>query len=233
MKKLPDIFLDEGQVIYDKRNIIKVIRFDNIDINIKSFAVPNIINRFVYGNFRLSKARRSFEYANILLERNVNTPAPIGYIEQREGFLFSRSFYLCVHEQFDGMMRVLQRGTVESHKLLLTRFAKFTADMHEKEVIHEDYSPGNILYNRNEDDYNFYLVDLNRMSFGKVSEEEGCRSLRRLWGSEEMIRFIASEYARARGFNVEKCIELSVHYWNEFWEKFSRRHPEDKPYIGE
>lgn len=224
-------FDEEGTVIYDKRNVIKVIPVNDLEVNIKAFAVPNIVNRFVYGNFRLSKARRSYEYATILLEKKVNTPEPIAYIEIKKGFLFSQSFYLCIHEKFDGMMRELQRGKLQGRGIFLTQFARFTADMHEKEVLHEDYSPGNILYKKKDGDYDFYLVDLNRMSFGKVTIEEGCRSLRRLWGSDEMIRYIASEYAKTRGFDTDKCIELTMHYHDEFWREFSRRHPEDKPYI--
>lgn len=231
VEELPQRFGEQGTVIYDKRNVIKVISEKSLNVNIKAFAVPNIINRFVYGNFRLSKARRSYEYATVLIEKGVNTPEPIAYIECKTGLLFSQSFYLCIHEEFDGMMRELQRGRVEEHKNFLVQFARFTADMHEKGVLHEDYSPGNILYKISDTGYDFYLVDLNRMSFGDVSLEQGCRSLRRLWGSDDMIRFIASEYALARGFDSAKCIELTMYYHDAFWKKFSRRHPEDKPYI--
>jgi len=46
------------------------------NINIKSFKVPNLINKIAYRYFRTSKARRSFEYGNQLLENGVLTPAP-------------------------------------------------------------------------------------------------------------------------------------------------------------
>ncbi|MDL2214703.1 lipopolysaccharide kinase InaA family protein [Dysgonomonas sp. OttesenSCG-928-M03] len=233
MNKLPDTFNNQGETLFGGRNEIKVIPSNGIDLNVKSFKVPNFINKVVYGNFRLSKARRSYEYANVLLERGINTPAPIGYIEERDFFLFGRSFYVCIHENFDGLMREFKTGKLQGRERLLSQFAQFTAHMHEKEVLHQDYSPGNILYKKNGDDYSFYLVDLNRMYFGVISEDEGCKSFRRLWGSDEMIAFIASEYAKARNFDVDKCMERTLFYHKEFWKEFSKRHKDKKPYIGE
>ena len=45
------------------RNIIKIINIDGVDLNIKAFKIPNLINRIAYNFFRKSKAQRSFEYA--------------------------------------------------------------------------------------------------------------------------------------------------------------------------
>lgn len=233
MMKLPDTFIDQGKTLFGGRNEIKVVSVNDTELNVKSFKVPNLINKVIYGNFRLSKARRSFEYANILQEKGINTPAPIGYIEEKKMFCFNRSFYVCIHESFDGLMREFKYGTLEGREHLLTQFAQFTADMHEKEVLHQDYSPGNILYKKIDNNFIFYLVDLNRMYFGKVSLEEGCKNFRRLWGNNEMIEYIATEYAKARHFDVTKCVELVLFYHKEFWKEFSKRHKDKKPYIEE
>jgi len=231
MKNLPDTFDGQGEILFGGRNTIKVIQAEGIDLNVKSFKIPNLVNKIVYGNFRLSKARRSYDHAIILQEKKINTPSPIGFIEEKNLFFFRRSFYVCKQESFDGLMREFNHGKLQGRENLLSQFARFTADMHEKEVLHLDYSPGNILYKRKDDDFSFYLVDLNRMYFGTVSIEEGCRNFRRLWGNEEMIRFMASEYAKARGFDIEKCTELVLLHHRQFWIEFSKRHPGKKPYI--
>lgn len=231
VQNLPDTFDSNGEVIYDGRNTIKVINVDNIRVNVKSFQKPNIINRFVYGNFRKSKARRSFEYANLLIKNNILTPAPIAYMELKSGVSFDQSYYISVQENFDGLMREFQKGSLNGREKLLQQFAQFTAHMHKKQILHMDYSPGNILYKQIGQNYQFYLVDLNRMYFGEVSLEKGCKNFCRLWGNEEMISYIAQEYAKARDFNIDTCVKLTLKFHQEFWAKFSTRHPGKKPYI--
>ena len=53
---------------------------------------------------------------------------------------------------------------------VIRQFAKFTVKLHESGVKFDDYSPGNVLIKKDGDKYEFYLVDLNRMSFNtKIS----------------------------------------------------------------
>lgn len=230
--RLPQSFGTLGKVTYDSRNQIRAIEYNDLTLNVKSFKTPNIVNRFVYGNFRKSKASRSFNYANLLIKNGINTPAPVAYIEERGLIEFKRSYYISIHEEFDGMMREFKWGKLEGREDLLKQFARFTASMHDKGILHLDYSPGNILYKKQGNDYSFSLVDLNRMSFGKVSEQVGCFNLRRLWGNEQMISYIATEYAEARGFDKQKCIDLVLKYHREFWRKFSAKHKGRVPYEG-
>lgn len=231
IEEIPSLFSKSGSCIYEGRNTIKVFDVDGYKINVKAFKRPNAINKFVYGNFRPSKAKRSFEYATILLEKQINTPEPIAYVEERNGVIFSNSYYICIHEQFDGMMREFQKGKLEGRESLLDQFALFTANMHNQKVLHLDYSPGNILYKAEDSKYSFYLVDLNRMYFGDVSIEQGCKNFCRLWGNNEMITYIAKQYAKYRGFESQKCIELTLKYHTRFWIKFTKRHKAKRAYI--
>ena len=59
IEEIPKFFADEGKVVYDGRNILKRISLDNVDVVVKSFKKPHIINRVVYSYFRQSKAARS------------------------------------------------------------------------------------------------------------------------------------------------------------------------------
>ncbi|MDR1092172.1 MAG: lipopolysaccharide kinase InaA family protein [Prevotella sp.] len=234
IKGLPLVFDESGDIIYSARNTVKAFGIEGYKINVKSFKKPFFINQIAYVTVRKSKARRSYENAVKLVEKGFATPDPVAYIEQKEFGLLTNSFYLSIDEEFAGMLRELRTGTVESHRELLRQFALYTADLHEKQVLHLDFSPGNILYKLNGRIYTFYLVDLNRMSFDKpIDIDTACAGFKRLWGSDDMIRFMIGVYAGARGFDEATCLEKAFKYRKEFWEAYKKRHPDAMalPYI--
>jgi len=233
IKSIPDIFDQEGEKIFEGRNQLKLFYFREMDFVVKSFKIPHLINSFTYSYIRLSKAKRSYEYGLFLRKKGINTPEPVAYIENRKFGLLNNSYYISRHLNYSGMMRELYTGKLEGREDLLRRFAQFTAFMHEQEILHLDYSPSNILYEKTENDYVFYLVDINRMSFGPVNMKQACKNFRKLWGNNEMIAFIATEYAKTRGFDVGECVDLTLFYHKKFWEKFSKRHKDCRPYIDE
>ena len=233
---IPETFETSGIVDYKSRNIIKILDVNGILLNIKSFKKPHSINRFIYSTFRKSKARRSFEYANKLIQNNINTPTPIAYIEEKNGLLLNRSFYISLHEKTDGSMREFRTGKLSGRETLLACFAQFTARLHNKEILHLDYSPGNILYKKNGDGYAFFLVDLNRMTFDKkVTLRQGCHNLRKLFGNKEMISYIAREYAMERQMDTEECIGATLKYHDAFWTRFQKKHSRTfiPPYVND
>ena len=83
-----------GQTIKDHRNNIKKFSLEQIQINVKSFGVPNFFNSIVYAFFRLSKANRSYNYAVKLLNLGINTPTPICYYEVKKKWTLNQQF-LC------------------------------------------------------------------------------------------------------------------------------------------
>ncbi len=233
LEELPLTFLQSGEVVYSGRNLIKTFDVNGIKLNVKSFKKPIWINQLVYSNLRKSKAERSYLYAFNLKERGFNTPSPISYMELKQHNLLKYCLYISKHEEFDGMMRELQSGVINGREELLRQFALFTANLHEKKVLHLDYSSGNILYKKNGEEYAFYLVDLNRMKFDKpIDIDAGCFNFRRLWGSDEMISFIVKEYAKARKFNEATCLEKTFKYRKKFWDRFSKQYPGSTPYLG-
>ena len=233
IENISSSFVNEKNIIYEGRNTLKLFDIGEQKFVVKSFKIPHFINKFIYSFIRLSKARRSYEYGLILRTKSINTPEPVAYIENKKFGLLSNSYYVSIHLDYSGMMRELNTGKLEGREEFLRQFAQFTAFIHEQNVLHLDYSPGNILYKKTEDDYAFYLVDINRMSFGPVNMKQGCENLQRLWGNDEMIAFIAAEYAKARGFDVNKCVDLTLFYRKKFWKKFSKRHKGSRPYIDE
>jgi hypothetical protein len=113
------------------RNVIKL--FDlNGQTNIKSFKVPNIVNKVAYKYFRKSKAKRSFEYATILLENGIGTPQPLAYYENYNSIGLLDSYYVSEHLETDLTFRELvEVPDYPDHENILRQFTKFTFNLHE------------------------------------------------------------------------------------------------------
>lgn len=207
----------EGEVIHSRRNELRDMTFGGVDMIVKSFAVPNLLNRLVYGVFRKSKAQRSYEYAEKLNSLGIKSPAPIAYYTERCGLLFSHSYYIsrkstCRYTFYD----VIDNVKLENRELYLRCVGRMTAKMHEAGVYPLDYSGGNILLDVVEGEPQFELVDLNRMSFGRIDMDKGCRGFERLNVEPSALAIMAQEYAKERGFDEAKCVELVQQYrWHK------------------
>ena len=92
------------------------------------------------------------------------------------------------------MYKVGQRP-VEGNEDIFRALGTYMAELHEAEVYHADFSPGNVLYDRTEEGVRFSLIDINRMYFGPVSLKRGCANFSRLWGREAAFHLICREPA--------------------------------------
>jgi len=204
-----------------ERNIIKIIPLNGININVKAFKIPNLINQIVYKFFRKSKAQRSFEYANKLLELGVGTPKPLAYFEYKTLLLFKRSFYLSEHLDCDITYRELTKDfDYPDYDNILRAFTRFTFSLHEKGIQFLDHSPGNTLIKKKGNSYEFYLVDLNRMHFGELDFETRIKNFSRLTIHKSMVEVMSDEYAKCSGANYNKIFNLMWKEIKAFQEKF-------------
>lgn len=210
-------FAHEGTTIYKSRNEIKVIG----KYNVKKFCVPNFFNRVVYTSVRRPKAARAYENALSLLRTGIPTPVPLGIVLFRTVWTIGESYLIT--EQSPLGRSMYEFGHTDHRadiKEALQAFGRFTAMLHEKGVLHLDYSPGNILFDRNRDGtYSFALVDVNRLRFSlkPVSLSEGARNMRRLWGDPPVLREIASAYAEARHADPDDVFSLLSKAHASFW----------------
>ncbi len=207
-------FLQSNDIIAKKRNTIKIVKYNEQKVVVKSFKVPNLINRFVYRFIRDSKAKRSFLNAQKLIELNVNTPKPIGYIEFFTPLLCN-SFYVCEYFDYDFEIRaVLRDVTFEDRDLILKAFVKFSYDLHQKGVYHIDYSPGNVLIKKVDGEYKISIVDVNRMKFLSFNNELRFKNLSRFSGSIADTKKIAIYYAKLSNIDEDIAIKelLYFHY---------------------
>ena len=207
-----------------KRNSVKVFESDGFKINIKSFKVPNLINQFVYDTFRKSKAERSFEYANRLLELGINTPLPIAYIQNDSFFSFKESYFISEHLDCDFTFRELSHDpTFENRDFILKAFARFTFELHEKGIYFLDHSPGNTLIKKAGNSYKFYLVDLNRMEFRSLTHDERIQNFSRLTTDKTVISILSEEYSLCVGEDQDMVFEKMWRYTVQFQERFHRK----------
>ena len=208
------------------RNSIKIFDLNLIKVNVKSFKKPNFLNKIIYGYFRKSKARRSFEFANILLEKSIGTPQPIAYIEKKSIFGLNESFYMS--EQLDADLLFRELTTNNSYpqiELILKQFTQFSFNLHEKGIEFIDNTSGNTLIKKTANDvYEFYLVDLNRMNFHpKMSFESRIKNLAKLTSNEFIIGEISKEYAKLSGYDFQIVNEALTKYSVKFQERFIKK----------
>ena len=218
---LPRRLNGQGVVLHAGRNLIEKVVLTSrdgepIEVAVKAFKVPARPRGFVYAHLRPSKARRSYEYAERLLELGIGTPDPVARIEYEDAGCLRESYYVCRYWPTDiDLMRVLYRGDVSGLDTdsLLAQLARFTYLQHENGVLHLDYNPGNILARAAGASFEFALVDLNRLRFKPLGMNDRMSGLIRLTTSVDYLRIIGREYAGMIGEDPERfCRELESAY---------------------
>lgn len=220
-------FSTEGTKFGDQeRNTLKLFELEGEKLNIKSFKVPHLINKIAYRYFRKSKAQRSFEHAQILLEKGINTPKPVAYFQEGKGLLFGKSFYISHHLNYDLTYRELIHDPKFPNRYeILRQFTQFTFQLHENGVEHLDHSPGNTLIIVNSiSSYDFYLVDLNRMRFhDHMDYDMRIKNFARLTPDKNMVSAMSAEYAKLIGKDFHQVFSDMWRETQEFQEKFQRK----------
>ncbi|WP_299552957.1 lipopolysaccharide kinase InaA family protein [Seonamhaeicola sp.] len=217
-------FESEGEIFISGRNTIKLFKVNDLVINVKAFKVPNLINQIAYNFFRKSKAQRSFEYANKLLEMHIGTPKPLAYFEFKSRLLFKQSFYVTEHLDCDYTYRDLIKDfDIPGHQKILEAFTRFTFSLHEKGIHFLDHSAGNTLIKGQGGTYEFYLVDLNRMRFVPMDFEARIKNFSRLTPHRSMVEVMSREYAKCSGEDYDKVFKLMWKETEDYQKKYHRK----------
>ena len=227
IKKIIEGYNTNGNLIYGgSRNSIKTFELGEKVINIKAFKKPNFIKKIIYTHIRPSKAERSYKFAKKLISIDIGTPKPIAFVKKNDFIGLTESYYVCEHLDFDFMFRTMVKSPdLPNHELILRQFTRFCFKLHENGVEFKDHSPGNTLIKkRSENDYNFYLVDLNRMNFhSKMSLQLRMHNLRRLTPKLDMVSVIADEYAKLSNESSKKLFKMLWEETSDFQRKFHRK----------
>lgn len=227
IEEIVQTFFKTGNLrINGTRNILRSEFLNDLPVMVKYFKKPDLIKSIVYTFFRESKAKRSYDYAFYLTKNKINTPLPIAYYEERKTFnLLQKSFYLCVNVDYDFTFRELIHNPLFAERnSILEQFAEFTFKMHEAGINFLDHSPGNTLIIKKKPGlYEFYLIDLNRMKFEKLSLEQRMDNFKKLWMSKHMITVVAKKYAELSNENEQKLFDLLLKKTNQFKRKTARK----------
>lgn len=220
-------FKSTGELIgSEKRNVIKIFELENLKINIKSFKKPNLLNSFIYKYVRKSKAQRSFEYANILKSKDIGTPQPFAFYEKTSLFGLQESYYISEQQDVDGMFRDLVfDNNYPNREEIISQTAAFFFKIHELGIEFIDNTAGNTLFKSTEiKNYNFYLVDLNRMRFHKqLSLDQRINNLAKLTTDKYIIKIFSETYAKLYKVSETIFYEKLIKQAEFFLFKFNRR----------
>lgn len=225
MRSLPGAFArGEGTLIHDGRNQLRILAHEGVEYVVKSYKVPILPNRLVYGFLRSSKAERALLNAQRLMRVGIGSPAPVGFINIRNGLLFTHSYMVTVRSACPYRYDMLLSRQFDCLEQVCREVGRCTALMHEHGMYNMDYSRGNILFDLSprpteqgsrmvSDDagsvsVRLEMVDLNRIRFGRVDMRKGCGNFDRLPATPSMHRWMAEEYARVRGLDAEECLRL-------------------------
>ncbi len=174
VKKYRDIILNEnapGAVILKKKaNIVYTVSFPEEtgfpfqSIVVKKCLPRNVIMRLLQP-LKKSKARRSFETARYLIEHNLGTPQPLGYLEKRRGNLVLASYF--VTENVEPCLKINQylyyhSDNTEDINSLMHAVAEYITRMHASGLRHRDCNLTNFLLSPSGEGQRLVMIDLNR-----------------------------------------------------------------------
>lgn len=221
-----ELFPDFETTLQNSRNHVKVTEHNGIKLCIKSFGNTNPINRIVYSFLRASKAERSYNYALKLLHKNIKTPEPVAFIEYFDkNRVLSSSYYISIYQEHDFLLTDIFDFELSDRLDVLASFARYACNnLHDNGIFHKDLSSGNILIkNRADGQYDFYLIDLNRIRFRKrLSFRQRMSNLKRINGTIICLGTIAHFYAlEHRGNSVYGALKLGLE--RLAWLKHKRR----------
>jgi serine/threonine protein kinase len=216
--KIKKHFQEISNNIHKARNEIKIISYKDEEFVVKSFKIPYFFNKLVYTFFRDSKAKKSYDNSVRIIEF---VPKPIGYIEFKKFGLIHDSYFISKNFKYDFTIREpLLDVNYENKEQIFKEFSKFTYTLHEQGIYHLDFSPGNILIKKENSNYIFKIVDINRMQFKKLTVEQRLMNFSKLWAKDKDLKVIIKEYAKIINEDEDTCIDIAL--------KYSQKHKDRK-----
>lgn len=193
----------------NRRNVVELVTVDGQKMVVKSYRKVGWINGVIYTLFRKTKARRAYEHAMILLDNGIPTPTPVAYFEKRRFGIFNRGYFIAEYLNLPATSELFHSTKPDSleHGRLALALSRFTLDLHNKGIVPLDYNTTNLLFEKVSDNFKFYLIDINRMKFGKKPGIKlAMKSFLQLGTYPDDYINMLTPYVTGRGFDFEDAV---------------------------
>lgn len=192
---LPQSFNYMGEVLIDGRNQVRLIEVDGCLYVVKYFKRVTLFNRYVYRYLRASKGERAYCNAQTLLQKGIDTPTPIAYLDVYEHARLKYSFFISLYEKGQSAYQLMNQPLQQIDNQL-NELASFLYLIHRKGVFHADLNLTNVLCHIEDETTKFCLIDNNRIRFKSYSRRRAMRNLRRVRMPLVNYAALVSYYAR-------------------------------------
>lgn len=156
--------------------------------------------------FQASKAAKAWRGACALLERGLETPFPLAWMEERKRGFVEQSFFLSERILGGREIRHLWIELPDDElRPLLAVLARTLRVCHERGILHRDLSDGNILVKKDAGapgGFHFYFLDTNRIRIRprkKIGLPARAKNLIRLGIPPAQRLYFLGQYAGRRG----------------------------------
>ena len=144
-------------------------------VYIKEYRYPSALKRCFY-SFCSSPARRAWFAAHGLMAANFRTPKPIALFEEKRAGILKKSFVIMedvstclpcnkyVSEKFSACCN---KATTGEKRRFISCLALSFRQLHDSGIYHRDLKANNIMIRELQDTWDFFYLDLDRVSFHK------------------------------------------------------------------
>lgn len=208
VQQLPQRFAQEGETVYDKRNVIKVFDLSGTKLVVKRFKRLSFFQGVIYTFFRASKANRAFRNARLLQERGIATPEGLAFAEEKRGHLLCYGYFVSAADFTAPVSQKLYLPAGGVNPAVAGLLGLFFARLHKQGILHHDLNGTNILYN--EQTQRFSLIDINRMDFytpgAEIPAVKRYENLSRYCANMLLHRAVAESYAAEMGGDARQTV---------------------------
>lgn len=196
------------QVYCNRRNTVERIRYNDQQYVVKKYKRPVLLNCVVYTWFRKNKPLRAYENAEYLLKNGFDTAAPIAYLVFKKHGFYHTGYFISSYIPYPTLDEILRGDDEAAKKEWEDAFVDYTVRLHQAGIIHRDYNARNLIVHKEGDQHCFAMIDINQLTFGKVTPKAAMVSLELFRQDIPHLEELIPAYAKGMGFDADECLNL-------------------------
>jgi hypothetical protein len=193
----------------NKRNTVELVTIGQQPMVVKRYKKTNLLTGVIYTFFRKSKACRAYEHGLRLLNEGISTPQPVAYAEKKKYGILTYGYFISEYVDLPTLEATFYDSNADrdQHQRLAQALSEFTLMLHLKGIVPLDYNTSNLLFKKENGQYQFTLIDINRMHFGSIPNlNDSMRAFFQLGTYPPDYTPLLSYYAEQRGFDFEESL---------------------------